>query len=210
MMLLWASIDDYQRGLESNLVAEFIGLLAGVVVTYLIVDRVVSARLKAHNKPLLRRLRDRIEYAVAMMAYSWAVALGRARAEDAAVASRGSFVSPIEELLCAPSASVQSILDQLRSTSSEAPLLIATLTVEDVTRISSLAERLASVVATDLALQELLADLDGIVADLELSVRHWARIEESVMRESEAALVEAARAAFQGALALRAYAKANL
>ncbi len=210
MMLLWSAFEDYTNGLESNLVAEMVGLLAGIVLTYLIVDRVVSARLKAHNKPLLRRLRERIEYAVAMMAYSWAVAFGVARAEDGATASRGSFVSSIEELLCAPAASVQSILDQLRSASSDAPLLIATLTVEDVTRISSLAERLASVVATDLALQEQLADLDSIVADLELSLRHWARIEESAMRETEATIVERARDAFRRALALRAYADANL
>jgi hypothetical protein len=203
-------LSSFTDGLASNLVAEFVGLLAGIVVTYFIVDRVVSARLKAHNKPLLRRLRDRIEYAVAMMAYSWSVVLGVARAEDAPVASRGSFVSPIEELLCAPSASAQSILAQLRAASSDAPLLIATLTVENVTRISSLAERLASIVATDLALQEQLADLDSIIGDLELSVRHWARIEESAVRESEAAIVEAARDVFRKVLALRAYADANL
>lgn len=210
MMLLWASIDDYQRGLESNLVAEFVGLIAGIAVTYFIVDRVVSARLKAHNKPLLHRLRDGIEYAVAMMAYSWAVALGVARAEDAATASRGSFVAPMEERICAPPGSSQSVLDQLRTASSDAPLLIATLTVENGTRISSLAERLASVVATDLALQEQLADLDSIVADLELSVRHWARIEESAVRESEATIVDRACDAFRKALALRAYVDAHL
>lgn len=210
MMLLWLSRDDYTRGLEPNIVAELAGLVAGIIVTYFIVDRVVSTRFKAHNAPLLHRLRARIDYAVAMLGYSWAVAIGEARGEDAAAASSGKYVRPMEQLLGDRASSTRPLLDRLRSASGDAPLLIATLTVENATRITDFAERLASVVATDVELQKQLADLDSIVSDLDLSVRHWSRVEETAVRESEATLVESARAAFEKALALQAYAKAHL
>ena len=112
-MILWWTVHDYTSGLASNLLAEMCGLVASIIVTYLILDRILDRRFKAHNKPLLRRLRDQIDYAVSMMSFSWSMAIGEARHEDAIEAAHGSMVHPVRERL-APSGDSSELLAQMR------------------------------------------------------------------------------------------------
>jgi hypothetical protein len=209
MILLWSSFSDYTNGLESNLVAEMVGLVVSVVVTYLIVDRIVQGRLEAQNRPLLARLRARIDYSVAMMAFSWGVVLGVAHPADAATASQGAFVPEIDRRINAHS-SASELADEVRSRHAEAPLLIGTFTVENVARVITLSDRLSHVTSNDITLESLLTDLDAVVEDIDIAVRHWGRIEAVALPGSEVDLVELSRAAFNKALALKTYADAHL
>jgi hypothetical protein len=99
------------------------------------------------------------------------------------------------------------LVSDIRAFESEGPLLIATLTVENAQRITSLADRLSNVIATDVRLLEMLADLDSVVADLQVGIRHWSRIDEFAIQESETAIVELSKGAFDRALELRDYAE---
>lgn len=205
MILLWSSFSDYTNGLES----EMVGLVASVVVTYLIVDRIVQGRLKAQNRPLLARLRGRIDYAVAMMAFSWGVVLGVAQPADAATASQGAFIPEIDRRINAHGGA-SSLAAEVRSRDAQAPLLIGTFTVENAEKVITLSDRLSHITATDIKLEDLLTDLDAVVEDIDIAVRHWGRIETAELATSEVDLVELCRNAFNKAVALKTYADAHL
>ena len=208
MMLLWSSIDDYTRGLESNLVAEMVGLIVGVAITYLIVDRIVQSRLRSQNRPLLKRLRERIDYAVAMMAYSWGIVLGVAGTDDAVEASRGSLIAEISSRL--DSHSAESLAGEMRVRDPEGPLLLGTFTLENANRVIMLSDRLSHITATDGTLEGLLTDLDGVVEDIAIAVRHWGRIDSASVPAAETGLVELCRGAFTKGLSLKIYVDAHL
>ncbi len=203
-MMLWASWRDYTDGLEPNLVAEFAGLLASVVVTYVIVSRIVQRRLRSQNRPLLVRLRERIDYAVGMMAFSWGVVLGMANASDAVDASRGAITDEVRRRL--ESSDGRGLVAEMRSRFSDGPQMLGTFMLENADRVVAFSDRVSHVTAEDIGFEERLADFNEVVEDIAIAVRHWHRIEGDSITEAEVGLAELCKGAFVRALELKRYA----
>jgi hypothetical protein len=70
-------------GLASNLIAEGVGLVAGLIVTYVIVDRIVSARQRASYEPLREHVCKAIDEERNALSFWWARRLGLLAEDEA-------------------------------------------------------------------------------------------------------------------------------
>jgi hypothetical protein len=196
-------------GLASNLIAEAVGLVAGAFFTYVIVDGLIQRRSHAQTRPLLRRLRDRIDEAVEAMALSWAVVLGMARPEEAIADERHDYIPKVTERLGA-AADPEQLLDAVRTNDPQGAWRIASLMDESASTVLSLADRVPNVTTSDIRLEELIADLNDVVSDIEIALRHRSDMQETFPRESGLNLVARSRDAYRRALALKSYADERL
>lgn len=197
-------------GLASNLIAEFIGLVTGLIITYLIIDRVVQRRLRAHNRPLLRRLRERIEHSESMLSFSWAVALGAAGVAELVDADPAKLRRDVRQRLDPLKESTDRLTVQMKGADPAAPLVLAGFTIESASGITILADRFSQAIAADFELQEKIADLENLARNIEVIVRHWKQIAPDKIAESETRLVDLCRQVLARTHALEEYGETHL
>jgi two-component sensor histidine kinase len=189
MVLLSAWTD----GLQSNLLSEFCGLIASIIATYLILDRLIERNRKRHHEPLKRSLHRAVGQNLAALAHLWAFTMDRANGHDLEEALGRELHIVIADL----SGRIENELRLLES-SAEAratfmerghvePDEIARETFEDITGVGEVANRVSQVVLDDIKLEQMLADLAADVRTLD-HVRSFAEYLVNVKMDREAPL----------------------
>jgi hypothetical protein len=161
MLLLSAWTD----GLQSNLLSEFCGLIASIIATYLILDRLIERNRKRHFAPLKRSLHRSVGQNLAAITHLWAFTMELADGHDLEEGMRRELHEVVHDFECR-------IEDQMRLLESSSaaraefisrahvePDELARETFEDVTGIGEVANRVSQVVFDDITLEGMLADL---------------------------------------------------
>ena len=73
---------DWSEGWAGNLTAEIVGIVGGVLITYLVVERVVRWRISRDRKPARKRLIDKLRRTILLINSRWAAALEMEGAYD--------------------------------------------------------------------------------------------------------------------------------
>lgn len=159
-MLLSAWTD----GLQSNLLAEMIGLVCSIIATYLILDRLIERNRKRHFAPLMRTLHRAVGQNLVAIAHLWAFSLGKANGRDLQDALRRELHTVVDDL----TGRVEEEMHLLENSEGERARFIgrtnaadelAKETFEDVRGIGDVANRVSQVVFEDIKLEQMLADL---------------------------------------------------
>jgi hypothetical protein len=189
MMLLSAWTD----GLQSNLLSEFCGLIASIIATYVILDRLIERNRKRHQAPLKRTLRRAVGQNLVAIAHLWAFTLDRANSNDLEEALERDLPAVIDDFSRRIENDIRLLEDsegvraEFISRGHVEPDEIARETFEDITGIGEVASRVAQVVFEDITLEQMLADLASDARTLD-HVRSFAEYLVNVKMDSEAPL----------------------
>ena len=154
-------------GLPSNLLSEFVGLIASIVATYLILDRLIERNRKRHFEPLKRSLYRAAGQNLAAITHLWAFTMGKANSHDLEEALEHDLGEVIEDLARRIEAEMQRLEGSAEARAEFAARTggrieqIARETFEDITGIGEVANRVAQVVYDDIELERRLADLSA-------------------------------------------------
>ncbi len=188
-MLLSAWTD----GLQSNLLSEFCGLVASIIATYLIFDRLIERNRKRHFAPLKRSLRRAVGQNLAAISHLWAFTMEKANGHDIeeglqrdtslVIEDYGARIEDQLRLLEGSQEARAEFISRARFEANE----IARETVEDIVGISDVANRVSQVIIDDITLEGMLADLAADARALD-HVRSFGEYLSNVKMSDEAPL----------------------
>lgn len=203
------SVASLTDGLASNLIAEFIGLISGLIVTFLIVDRLTRRNLRLHYKPLSARLKAGVTSTVSSMLVAWAVALDIITTADTLSGGRPALDERVHNRLEALGEELGATILEIDTAGASR---LAAATIEAGSEITHIADRLMQVVSSDVDLQALIADFEDAVDAVEriVMVHQGAGNAGEIQADVDRALVTLSRTALERAVQLRDYVERRL
>jgi hypothetical protein len=159
------TLSVWTDGLQSNLVAEFVGLACSIVATYLVVDRLIERNRRRHFAPLRQSLQRAVAQHLAAIAHLWAFTLGRANGMDLAGAldrDMGEMARELQRRIEPDIERLEGSADaraEFAALAQVEPDELAREIFEDITGIGEVADRVSQVVFEDIELDRMLADL---------------------------------------------------
>jgi hypothetical protein len=182
-MHLVAFFDGWTDGLKSNLLAEFCGFVFGTLVTLFGVNRLLELRERSRLAPLRERFANRIETTLELMAMGWAMRLSIAGEGEVLPDLHVGVLKAVDDI---EKGLVETLREGIARGDKPQVLTLADQTVDLVGEISLAADRFPQVVTSDVALAELVEDIEQKANQVALILK---RENEQLTPEGERALV---------------------
>ena len=202
---------DWSDGWAGNLTAELVGVVLGLIVTYLVVDRVIRWRLKQERRPLEDRLKRNLESNIWMISVSWALSLSLWNRGELATMS-DELQTRVEERLehyKSPD-EVQDLAAETDRVPGRSLVGLAKELLEQIGDISRAADRYANILADDPTLHGLIGDLESCGSGLEQAIVGLPSLEQSGAEDAgRLALVALSKVAFRHAMKLQSHLKGS-
>ena len=180
------SLDSLTDGLPSNLLAEAIGITGGLLVTYLIVEKVVKTRLKRDRKPLRERLIKELGVAVQFLTVAWSIRLYVITNEEIKSGKRYGLLVRLEERI--NNLDPISLTTELRKyTGDDAIRRLAIETITYLNRFSRVADRAFQIIDDEPQIQSSIAGVESAGFEVEQALLGSYN---SRMRPDDVAVVE--------------------
>jgi len=205
---------DWSDGWAGNITAEALGLAGGILVTYLVAERVVRWRLTQERRPARQRLMERLSSHIRGISATWLAALGMSDSYDLGTSTADLEKAVQTELdsRFAPSPGIT--LDGLvaRNLAAAGAFPNETLSrlyrgvLQELERVSRTADRFAVILQEDGALHGLVADLEYCADSMALTLTTNPLLERLGLGDSaKLGVTTDCKLAFDRAAALRAH-----
>jgi hypothetical protein len=159
-------------GIQSNLLAELIGLIASIIATYLIVDKIIDANRRRHHRPLRELLRRVTGQSLAAISHFWAYQMGLVTVRDLQAAIEAELadrVSGYTDIIETRLFALDGAAERQRFCEQHEPRVImeiARQTIEDFGAIAYVSAQVQEVVQEDERLESLIANLEAATRTL--------------------------------------------
>lgn len=197
-------MNAWWESFASNLLAETVGLVVGLIVTYIIVDWVVKNRLENQESPLRSRFSTGTRASVALLHFSWAMVLGLVTPAELASGQYALLAERVRSQIVGQPP--ESLIQRIRSNDLEGVELLAKYTVANVEKITRLADRFAAVISRDVQLVGMVADVEDGAREVALALQgRGASTDITFLDLVDAGIVALARTTWEQACTLDAH-----
>lgn len=198
---------DWREGWAGNLTAELVGVVLGLLVAYVVADRVVRWRLRRERRPLRQRLVGRLQSELRMIAVSWGYRLGTSGPGEATNRSVDVEARVEAELARYPSASdTQELIGRVERRDPRGLVRLAREISEDIRGVTRATDRYADIVAEDPTLHGLIGDLEEVGTSLETTLKSLPSVEGAGLADAgKLGLVAFCKSAFEDACKMRSH-----